>query len=163
MPVTAENLWRIEEVEEIVAAVFSTMMGMTVESEAPPAEWPSSSGFLTAAVHLTGEWKGVVLLHCLPDAACEFAGRFLSMPPPEQVDDDVRDVLGELANMIAGNLKCTLCPGIRLSAPSVVEGSDYSIRLCKGRLAHRAAFVTEGSGFWITLLETSDGAQVPAP
>ena len=29
-----------------------------------------------------------------------------------QVCDDVRDVMGELANMIAGNLKCTLTPGM---------------------------------------------------
>ncbi len=56
-------------------------------------------------------WNGAVLLECDRRQACRFAGRFLSMDPPETVDDVVRDVLGELANMIGGNLKCILSHG----------------------------------------------------
>jgi len=84
--------------------------------------------------------------------ACEFAGRFLSMDPPELVDDVVRDVLGELANMIGGNLKCVLSPGIRLSMPSVVDGSDYSLRLCGAAERRQLAFQCDEGPFWITLV-----------
>jgi chemotaxis protein CheX len=66
---------------------------------------------LTSAVHLAGDWNGAVLLECDRRQACRFAGRFLSMDPSDTVDDVVRDVLGELANMIGGNLKCMCWAG----------------------------------------------------
>ena len=48
------------------------------------------------------------MFECTRDQACQLAGRFLAMDPPEAVDDDVRDMLGELANMIGGNYEeCT--------------------------------------------------------
>jgi len=39
---------------------------------------------------------------------------------------DVHDGLGEIANMIAGNLKPLLPPGVTLSMPSVIAGADHS-------------------------------------
>jgi chemotaxis protein CheX len=74
------------------------------------------------------------------------------MDPPDAVDDVVRDVLGELANMIGGNLKCILVPGIRLSMPSVVDGSDYSLRVCGAEVRERLAFQCGEGTFWITVL-----------
>lgn len=35
----------------------------------------------------------------------------------------VRDVLGELANIIGGNLKSALAQGLHLSIPAVLDGS----------------------------------------
>jgi chemotaxis protein CheX len=103
---------------------------------------------------LTGDWNGAVLLECDRGQACRFAGRFLSMDPPETVDDVVRDVLGKLANMIGGNLKCVLTRGIRLSMPAVVDGSDYSLRVCGAEVRERLAFQCAEGLFWITVLTT---------
>jgi CheY-specific phosphatase CheX len=76
------------------------------------------------------------------------------MPSFGAVDDVVRDVLGELANMISGNLKCVLTRGIRLSMPSVVDGSDYSVRVCRTEVRERLAFQCAEGLFWITVLST---------
>jgi CheY-specific phosphatase CheX len=70
------------------------------------------------------------------------------------VDDVVRDVLGELANMIGGNLKCVLTRGIRLSMPAVVDGSDYSLRVCGAEIRQRIAFQSAEGTFWIAVLTT---------
>src|ERR1035438_4873525 len=107
---------------QIVESVFETMISLEVTECGVP--WFASSDRLTSALHLAGEWSGVVLLECDRRQACRFAGRFLSMDAPDTVDDVVRDVLGELANMIGGNLQGVLTPGIRLSMPSIVDGSD---------------------------------------
>ncbi len=139
------------ELEQIVESVFSSMMGLEVIST--EGACPARSGGLTAAVYLTGTWNGAILAHCFPPAVCRLAGRFLGTPPPDCVDDDVRDVLGEIANMIAGNLKCTMMNGIKLSIPSVVDGCDYSLRLCSGRPVSDLAFETEDGPFWLTLVE----------
>lgn len=48
--------------------------------------------------------------------------------------DDVRDSLGEIVNMIAGNFKALLPDGAAISMPSVVEGSDYTLRVRGGRI-----------------------------
>ena len=59
---------------------------------------------------------------------------------PAAIDDDVRDVMGELANMVAGNLKSLLPRGVDLSMPSVVEGSDYALRVCGVNAVERTDF-----------------------
>jgi len=143
-----------EDLESVVGSVFVTMMGLEIWPTEEPC--PASAGILTAAVYLTGEWKGAVYIHLEPVPACKFAGHFLGMPAPDGVGDDVRDVMGELANMVAGNLKCTLAPGIRVSIPSVTDGPDYSLRVCGAHVICRAGFGTEAGPFWISLIDAGE-------
>jgi chemotaxis protein CheX len=140
------------EFAQIVTSVFETMLKLEVTECA--AAWFPGSDRLTSAVHLMGDWNGAVVLECNQRQACRFAARFLSIPPPGAVDDVVRDVLGELANMIGGNLKCVLARGIRLSMPSVVDGSDYSVRVCGAELRNRLSFHCDEGVFWVTVLTT---------
>ena len=138
------------ELAQIVESVFGAMLGL--EAGECGAPWFPGGDRLTAAVHLAGDWNGAVLLECDRRQACRFAGRFLSMDPPGTVDDVVRDVLGELANMLGGNLKCVLTRGIRLSMPSVVDGSDYSLRICGAEARERLAFQCAEGPFWVTVV-----------
>jgi chemotaxis protein CheX len=140
------------ELAQIVESVFGTMLSLEVGECGTP--WFPSGNRLTSAVHLAGDWNGAVLLECDRGQACRFAGRFLSIDPPDTVDDVVRDVLGELANMIGGNLKCVLTRGIRLSMPSVVDGNDYSVRVCGAEVRERLSFQCAEGLFWITVLTT---------
>ena len=105
---------------QIVEAVFLAMMNLEVALSETP--WAASQDQMTSAVHLSGVWNGALLFECDRRQACQFAGRFLSMDPPEAVNDDVRDVLGELANMIGGNMKSAVAAGLSLSMPSVTDG-----------------------------------------
>ena len=145
------------ELAQIVESVFGTMMSLEVGESGTP--WFPSGDRLTSVVHLAGDWNGAVLLECSRGQACRFAGRFLSMDPPDGVDDVVRDVLGELANMIGGNLKCVLTRGIRLSMPSVVDGSDYSLRVCGAEVRERLPFGCAEGPFWVTVLATRPARQ----
>jgi chemotaxis protein CheX len=140
------------ELAQIVESVFETMLSLEVGRCETP--WFSSGDRLTSAVHLTGDFNGAVLLECDRRQACRFAGRFLSTDPSGAVDDVVRDVLGELANMIGGNLKCVMMHGIRISMPSVVDGSDYSMRVCGAEVRERLAFRSAEGLFWVTVLAT---------
>jgi chemotaxis protein CheX len=73
------------------------------------------------------------------------------MDPPESVDDDVRDVLGELANMIGGNMKCGMTAGVRLSMPTVLDGSNYDMRICGSQVQDRIGFQSDDGHFWVTV------------
>ena len=144
----------VDMLAEIVKSVFITMMGLAVsESEAP---FISHGDRLTSFVHLTGGWNGAVLFECNRHQACQFAGLILAMDPPEAVDDDVRDVIGELANMIGGNLKSGMASGVRLSMPTVMEGNDYDMRVCGSHVLERLAFQCAEGNFWVTVLATRE-------
>jgi chemotaxis protein CheX len=142
----------VEFLAQIVESVFETMMSLEVSPSDEP--WTSTGDRLTSFVHLTGDWNGAVLLDCNPRQACQFAGRILCMDPPDSVDDDVRDVLGELANMIGGNMKCGMATGVSLSMPTVMEGRDYDMRICGSQVLERVAFQSVDGPFWITVLVT---------
>jgi len=74
----------------------------------------------------------------------------------------VRDVLGELANMIGGNLKCVVTRGITLSMPSVVDGGDYRMRFCRAKLLLQCAFDSSDGVFWVSVL-TEPAKQPDSP
>jgi chemotaxis protein CheX len=140
------------ELTKIVESVFATMVNLEVHAYETP--WFPNGDHLTAVLHMAGDWNGAVLLKCDRRQACRFAGRFLSLDPPSVVDDDVRDVLGELVNMIGGNVKCVLPPGMQLSMPSVVDGSDYCLRVCGTMVRDRLAFQSAEGPIWVTILAT---------
>ncbi|MGB7759626.1 MAG: chemotaxis protein CheX [Bryobacteraceae bacterium] len=140
------------ELAQIVESVFATMLGLALHRCGTP--WFPNGDRLTAVLHMAGDWNGAVLLECDRRQACQFASGFLSMDPPGSVDDVVRDVLGELVNMIGGNMKCVLPSGLRLSMPSVVDGSDYCVRVCGAIVRERLAFQCAEGPIWVTVLAT---------
>lgn len=143
------------ELVEIVESVFRSMMGIEIACGSTP--WVASAERLTSVVYLTGEWNGAVLVECDRRQACRFASRFLSSGADGDdffaVDDVVRDVLGEIANMIGGNLKWVLSKGTRISMPSVIDG-DFSMHVCGAEVRARLAFQCSEGVFWVALLTT---------
>ena len=139
------------ELEQIVASIFQTMLGLDLQ---PAADVRDEERRETATVHFSGSWSGLLMLEVSPPVACRLAARFLSSEVPHEVDGDVRDVLGELANMIGGNLKCILAPGAVLSIPEVFGGRDCSFRVCGGAAPERQAFACDDGIFWVSLIQT---------
>ena len=77
---------------------------------------------------------------------------FPSGPGGSISKDDVSDTLGEVVNMIAGNLKSVLPAGVVLSIPSVVEGRDFIFRICGGNEYKTNYYSCEEGPFAITLV-----------
>jgi CheY-specific phosphatase CheX len=140
----------VATLEQIVESVFATMMDLDVSVNDTP--WSPDLHRLTSFVLMTGAWTGAVLIECSRWQACQFAGRILAMDPPDTVDDDVLDVLGELANMIGGNLKSVMRTGVHLSMPSVMDGSDHGLRICGLKVQERLALECADGPFWVSVL-----------
>jgi CheY-specific phosphatase CheX len=117
---------RRAEIVRIVQTVYETMLGSAV-SPAPDADLNHLSP-LTAAVHYVGAWKGALIVECSGTQASRWAERLMPLQPPASAED-ARDGLSELSNVIAGNLKPLLPPGVSLSMPSVVEGTNHKLHL----------------------------------
>ena len=76
-----------------------------------------------------------------------------SVPEGELGDEDLRDALGELTNMVGGNIK-TLLPGSEfISLPTVIEGSDYGVARLDSDIVARAQATSEGLPLQVVLLE----------
>jgi chemotaxis protein CheX len=139
------------ETQQIVEDVYSSMLKMPVE-KVHFAEMPQMP-LLTASVHFVGSWKGALRIECTPEQAFEYTERLLGLEQPTEVNEDVCDAFGELANMIGGNLKAVLPPVVQLSMPSVVRGHDYAMRICHAVTICRLTFNSELGVFWVTLVE----------
>ena len=142
------------ETEQIVTGVFQTMLGCEVFPAAD--EGRSPAGSVTAAIYFAGTWRGAVLVETSEESACQWTARLMSIPLPTKYSDDVQDAMGELVNMIGGNLKSVLPTGVGLSMPSVVQGRSYSLRVIGGSLTHRQSFAGELGPFSVTLVEMID-------
>ncbi len=86
-----------------------------------PLEWSpaplAEPEVVRASVDIRGEWDGAVTLEMSPAAALTAARTMLTV---SEVDhEDVLDALGELVNMIGGNIKSLLPSGSVLGLPMV--------------------------------------------
>lgn len=149
-PPLALNAYR-DDLARIVQTVFQTMMDVDVQTAESP--WVRPPNTISAAVQFVGEWRGAALVECAGEQACHFAARFLGMPAPAAVDDDVRDVIGELANMVAGNLKSLLPRGVDLSMPCVHEASQCSLPARSVGAVEHLPFSSTLGPFRVTLLQ----------
>ncbi|MEV6600658.1 chemotaxis protein CheX [Actinoplanes sp. NPDC051346] len=77
-----------------------------------------------SAVSITGTWHGHLVYACSMQAAKKSAAGFLAMGMDEVGQEDISDVLGELANIVGGNVKAMLPAGCFLSLPTVVLAPD---------------------------------------
>ena len=77
-----------------------------------------------ALVSITGSWHGHLVYASSTAAARKAAAAFLAMEVDEVAEEDVADVLGELANIVGGNVKAMLPNGCFLSLPTVIMASD---------------------------------------
>lgn len=162
MPTRSSVEIQMDELAKIVEYVFRTMVCLEVSESNQP--WNPSGDRLTATIHLAADWKGDLAMECGRKQGCAFAARFLSMSPQEIVDDVVRDVLGELSNMIGGNLKFVLAGGLKLSMPSVVDGADQSLRICRAGVRERLVFeCVEGESSVAVLREERQSIRITSP
>ena len=73
-----------------------------------------------SSVSISGSWHGHLVYACSQNAARRATAAFLAMEPDEVAREDISDVLGELANIMGGNVKAMLPTGCFLSLPTVV-------------------------------------------
>ena len=82
---------------------------------------------VTGCVHVSGEWTGSVFLSCDLEVAAAAAEAMFAADPGSLSTDEVSDALGELTNMVGGNIKSLLpapeprCPS--RPSPSARPGS----------------------------------------
>lgn len=144
--------------DEIISGtqdVFSTMLmlDVTAEDVSEKSENVISSN-LTSMIGLGGGIRGMLAIHCPAEVAKFITGSFLGMDV-EELDEDVKDAIGEIANMVAGNLKISYAAAgvnVELAIPTSVIGNGFRICGASGSTRHNISFQLERGTFWVELL-----------
>lgn len=142
------------DLEDIVRTIWETLLGLPVEQG--EGDVGKADSMVTSIVHVHGAWNGAVVLQCPGTLSASLAGAmFQSDGMPS--GDEIRDALGELANMVAGNMKALLPQPSTISLPAVAFGSDYEFDVVGATVVARVPLTCQGLAFTVTLVR--DGAQ----
>lgn len=145
------------ELDQTVGMIWSTMF---------PPEWlltPTAPlnppEFVTGFVMIEGAFDGAVLLRCPPQLAAALTDLMFETagaPTP----DDVRDAIGEVTNMLAGNVKSVLPHPSHIGLPVVALGHDYDVQVVGTRIVADMGYQVGDEVMRVTLVrqtrETDD-------
>ena len=158
-----ESLQQVSDPRNLDASVeevFQLMLGVNcrrdLASAVPNSEEAES---VTAVVGFGGLLSGACVFTCGRIAAMKIAAHMTGMQFQE-IDDTVKDGIGEICNMLAGGWKGKvpeLAANCGLSVPAVITGRDYRLHVQapEFQLQHRYTF--DSSSFAVTIV--CDGLQ----
>jgi len=140
-----------------VEEVFQMMLGVACgrESAAPRQEQES----VTAVVGFGGLLSGACVFRSGSSTAIRIAALMTGMEFDE-VDDTVKDAIGEIGNMLAGAWKGkvpNLAANCGLSVPAVITGRDYNLHVQAPEFQLHHIYCFGESGFEVTIV--CDGLQ----
>lgn len=134
-----------DKITATVQEVFSTMIMMEVAPETPTTgDINPLLESVSGLIGLAGTHRGMLAIHLPAQLAKEVTGNFLGMTV-ESIDDDVRDAIGELANILGGNIKTHLSANgkdIKLSMPTTIYGEEYNYQSHEEGVAMVLPFIT---------------------
>ena len=134
--------------------VFTTMLMVELETGDPiEGKGGDIQANITSMLGLGKDIRGMLAVHCPANVAKEITGTFLGMEVQE-LDGDVKDAIGEIANMVAGNLKIFFQENgqdIELAIPTTVVGDSFHTSGMFGATRVAVPFTMNGSTFLVEL------------
>ncbi len=146
-----EGLGLKEKIAAAAREVLTTMAMLEVEAAEEPFQ-PDLCA-LSATIGLAGDLRGILSIHSPRPVALAVAGSLLGAEP-EQIDDEVKDAFGEIANMVAGGLKTSLVAeklALELAIPTTIAGQGYRVNAFSGARKLLVALTGSCGTFWIEL------------
>jgi len=134
-----------DEVPEPIEADPSPVTGEPVE-KSPPR-------FLRSEIGFQGKKSGKIRLHIPYDLARKLAANFMGVDDNDLSESQVLDMVGELNNMLAGNLFSLLdkTNGYQLTVPMTVRTMDLGAKDETGTSAMTLSFNVENQGLKLSV------------
>jgi chemotaxis protein CheX len=120
----------VEPFVEVTVNTFKEFVGLEISPRHPHFLDPDK-GFewdVSAVIGLSGVVKGAVIVSMKADLAIKLTD-MLTGADHSEIDADVIDAIGEINNIIAGNIKPKVPNGdkIVISIPTIIRGKEHSI------------------------------------
>lgn len=139
-----------EDIRQIVTDIFDGMLGLPVAEQEVALD---GARRITGCVQVSGGWDGAVAVDCTTALASRIAESMLGLQAEHVTDEDVRDAIGEVANVAGGNVKALLGAECVLSLPTVTEGIDLHLSVPGTQVVAAAGFVSGGEPLQLLVLE----------
>lgn len=138
-----------EDVAQIVTEVWRSMLGLDLELLATHPRFEGSA--VAGSVSVSGSVDAQISLEMSSPAASQFAAAMFGMSGDEVSDDDVADAVGELTNMVGGNIKSLIAESSTLSLPVVAQGTTPTLRVVGGEILLRDMYVADDNLIRVTV------------
>jgi chemotaxis protein CheX len=138
-----------EFMRELTHVVWTTVLGLDVEETAPG---PTEVEEITTSIDISGAWEGTISLSFSRLLGRRLAAAMLDCPESEATPALIQDVVGELANVIGGNVKGVLPGPCKLSLPRVDAQATPQV---SPNVDRRFCFDCAGQPFSVTVLTRS--------
>jgi chemotaxis protein CheX len=143
-----------EHICQAVEEIFATMIFLDIAvMEGEPCSL-GKEDMLSGVIGFAGDLKGTILIHLPAPVAIAITNAFLELDLDE-VNSEVKDAIGELANMVAGGFKYHLPENgqnLQLSIPSVISGRGYTCEATGSFSRLVVPFETPAGSFFTEML-----------
>ena len=152
----------IDSIQESIINVLVTMADMQPQSGKPSVKTSRNvQGDVTGIIELVSKQKtGSLAISFTKPVALEIAKRMLRMET-DHIDEMVRDLVGEIANMMAGGAKAKLQEqgyDFELTFPSVIVDDERNIIHNKETSTVILPFQTDSGEFFVELYFKDEAA-----
>lgn len=147
------------EIELVVRNIWEIAIGLEIEPTSATERPVGSRGFRTGFIQIAGAWEGVISCITSESLLLQAAAKMFSAPPESLTTEQLHDTLGELTNMIGGNLKALLPEPSYLCLPAVIEGTDYAVHVPTTDPMMEVAFQCGTQPFTVQVLASAVGAE----
>lgn len=142
-----------EMITELTRDIWSALLadgGLLPDVSAAPA------GDITATVEINGAWNGTTCLTCSTLAGRHAASTMFGVDDEDLTPSDIADAVGELVNVVGGNIKSLLPGPTELSLP-VINTTDVTPVAGQLELAHEVRFSWMAEPIVVTVWKKSEG------
>ncbi len=139
------------EIQQFNQLVWSTLLGLDIQP-APGIFSFSSSEMVTGSVQVTGKWNGAITLYLSSPLANHVTETMFSLEFGKATLDLKKDAIGELINMVGGNIKAMLPQPSSLSTP-VFAMEGQSLEFPYPETITPCQFDCNGKSFALSLYE----------
>ncbi len=137
---------------EVTQTAWQAMLGIPLESSGAPTN-AARAAHIVSQVSIHGAWDGTILIRWTPSAANHAARLLYHSDSPSA--EEVGDVIGEMVNIVGGNLKGLLPGPSWLSLPVVRHCDGWD--LANVMVLHEAWFECAGEPVGVHVVEMPPG------
>jgi len=157
-----------QTVTKSITETFESMLSLDLTKVGQVTDEGLDDQRMVGVVHYAGEVVGKLSLHVSQELAVLIATSMLGMEASElHGEEEIKDVLGELTNIVSGNLKSDFLNddlSCVISTPNITRGSDFKIEASNMGITHQWVFRHEAHEVLIDLAIDEDlGAKVVIP
>lgn len=142
------------EIQQFTSDAWTSVLGLDLEPTG--RAFATTTDTITGCVQVTGGWRGTVVLVCPVPLARKVSAVMFGLSPDAVSVEHETDAIGELINILGGNIKALLPGPSYLSLPTVAHGTSYAVRIPGGQCIAEGVFESESELFMIAVVEAAE-------